>query len=298
MFLSMGTFILMQIAPGDPVFYILSADELAVSQSDQAELRKELGFDQPIMVQYVQWVTQIIQLDFGRSHLTKRPVINELMSRFPATLSLALGGLVVMVLISVPMGMLAALHHRRPLDHLSRLVALLGASIPSFWLGLILIYIFSYRLNLFPTMGNGSFISLVLPSLTLGLGLAAVYARLLRVGLIDSLSQDYIRAARARGLGKGRILFHHALKSALMPVVTMFGMSIGHLIGGTVIVETLFSWPGMGKMVIDAIFQRDYPIIQGYVILTGIGVVIVNLFVDMSYRYLDPKIRFGRGDSN
>lgn len=294
----MGTFILMQIAPGDPVLYILSADELAVSQSDQAELRKELGFDQPIMVQYVQWVTQVIQLDFGRSHLTNRPVINELMSRFPATLSLALGGLVVMVLISVPMGMLAALHYRRPLDHLSRLLALFGASIPSFWLGLILIYIFSYRLNLFPTMGNGSFISLVLPSLTLGLGLAAVYARLLRAGLIDSLSQDYIRAARARGLGEGRILFHHALKSALMPVVTMFGMSIGHLIGGTVIVETLFSWPGMGKMVIDAIFQRDYPIIQGYVILTGIGVVIVNLFVDMSYRYLDPKISFGRGESN
>jgi nickel ABC transporter permease subunit NikB len=294
--LSIGTFVLMKLAPGDPVLHILSADEFAVTEADEEALRKELGLDQPIIVQYFRWLSQVLRLDLGTSYLTGQPVMDELIRRLPTTISLTLGGLTVMVLISVPMGMLAAMNHNRLFDHISRLVALFGASVPSFWLGLILIYLFSFQFGLLPSMGNGSLLHLILPSLTLGLGLSAVYARLLRAGLLESLSQEYVRAARARGLGEWRILTRHALKAALLPVITVFGMSIGHLLGGSVIVETLFSWPGMGKMVIDAIFQRDYPVIQGYVITTGVVVVLLNLIVDLSYRTLNPQIRLGKED--
>lgn len=201
-----------------------------------------------------------------------------------------------MMLIAAPLGILAARYPGRWPDHLSRLLALIGASIPSFWMGLLLIYVFSYKLQWLPTMGRGGFLHVILPSVTLGFAMAAVYARLLRAGLLESLSQEYIRAARARGIAEWRIMINHALRAALLPVVTVFGMSIGSLLAGTVVVEMLFSWPGLGSMAVEAIYQRDYPVLQGYVLLTGLFVVVVNLFVDIVYGLLDPRIRCGKGD--
>ena len=292
--LSLVTFTLMKLAPGDPVLLLLGADELTVTQKNEAALRKELGFDLPILVQYGQWMMNLLQLNLGTSYIKGKPVLDELMARLPTTLGLTVGGLTVMIMISLPLGFLAAKYPGRWPDHLSRLLALIGASIPSFWMGLLLIYAFAFKLQWLPSMGKGTLSHMILPSITLGFAMAAVYARLLRAGLLDSLSQEYIRAARARGIAEWRVMLKHAFRAALIPVVTVFGMSIGSLLAGTVVIETLFSLPGLGSMGVQAIFQRDYPIIQGYVLLTGVCVVIVNLLVDLSYGWLDPRIRQGK----
>ncbi|XEC93094.1 nickel ABC transporter permease [Paenibacillus tarimensis] len=295
--LSLLTFTLMKLAPGDPVLTILKADELSVTMEDEAALRKELGFDRPVLVQYGTWMLNLMQFDFGKSYVKGKPVLEEMMDRLPATVQLTVGGLVVLIILAVPLGLLSAKYPGRLPDHISRIFALVGASIPSFWMGMLLIYAFAYQLNWLPTMGMGGFRSMILPSVTLGFAMAAVYARLLRAGLLESLSQEYIRAARARGIAEWRILIRHALRAALLPVVTVFGMSIGNLLTGSVVIETLFAWPGLGSMAVEAIFQRDYPVIQGYVLLTGIFVVTVNLLVDIAYVLLDPRIRYSKGGS-
>ncbi|WP_285228746.1 nickel ABC transporter permease [Planococcus sp. ISL-109] len=289
--LSLFTFGLMKLAPGDPVMTILNADEMMVTEADQTKLRSELGFDQPIYVQYGQWVLGVVQLDLGKSYVTGKPVINEMAERMPITAQLTAGALLVMVSISVPLGIISARYPGKWPDQISRILALIGASIPSFWLGLMLIYFFAFKLQLLPTTGIGSFSHMILPSFSLGFSLSAVYARLLRAGLLESLSEDYIQAARARGVKEGRILWFHAFRAALLPVITVFGLSIGSMLGGAVVIEILFSWPGLGSMVIDAIFSRDYPVIQGYVLLTGVLVVVVNLLVDLSYYWIDPRIK-------
>lgn len=294
--LSILTFTLMKLAPGDPVLVILQSDKISVTQADEEALRKELGFDQPVFAQYGQWMFNLLQLDLGNSYIKGKPVTKEMMDRLPTTIQLTVGGLIVMILIATPLGLLAAKYPGRWPDQLSRFLALLGASIPSFWLGLLLIYGFAYKLQWLPTMGKGSLLHMILPSITLGFAMAAVYARLLRAGLLDSLSQEYIRAARARGIAEWRILLNYAMRAALLPVLTVFGMSIGSLLAGSVVIEILFSWPGLGSMAIEAIFQRDYPLIQGYVLLTGIFVVVVNLLVDLCYGLLDPRIRYGKGE--
>ncbi|MBT2583217.1 ABC transporter permease [Planococcus sp. ISL-109] len=281
----------MKLAPGDPVMTILNADEMMVTEADQTKLRSELGFDQPIYVQYGQWVLGVVQLDLGKSYVTGKPVINEMAERMPITAQLTAGALLVMVSISVPLGIISARYPGKWPDQISRILALIGASIPSFWLGLMLIYFFAFKLQLLPTTGIGSFSHMILPSFSLGFSLSAVYARLLRAGLLESLSEDYIQAARARGVKEGRILWFHAFRAALLPVITVFGLSIGSMLGGAVVIEILFSWPGLGSMVIDAIFSRDYPVIQGYVLLTGVLVVVVNLLVDLSYYWIDPRIK-------
>ncbi|PZE20867.1 ABC transporter permease [Paenibacillus xerothermodurans] len=293
--LSAATFTLMKMAPGDPVKTILQADEFAVTEADEAKLRAQLGFDQPAAVQYGRWLWGIMRLDLGKSFLSGKPVWDLIMSRLPTTAQLAAGALAVMALITVPVGIAAAKFPGRWPDHLSRLLAWIGASIPSFWLGLILIYLFSYQLQLLPSMGTGSLAQTILPAFTLGFSLAAVYARLLRVGLLEALAQDYVRAARARGISEWRIMTRHALRAAILPVVTMFGMSIGYLLGGSIVVETLFSWPGLGSMVMDAILGRDYPVIQGYILFTGVVIVAINMLVDLSYYLIDPRLRIRKG---
>ncbi|KQO04264.1 nickel transporter permease NikB [Paenibacillus sp. Leaf72] len=293
--LSLVIFILMKLAPGDPVLTLLHADEMSITQSDEAALREELGFDQPVLVQYGKWMLGLIQLDLGTSYLKGRPVLDELLDKLPATIQLTASGLAVMVAIALPLGLIASRYPNRWPDHVSRILALVGASIPSFWMGLLLIYLFSLKLGWLPTSGKGSFAHMILPSITLGFAMAAVYARLLRSGLLESLSQDYIKAARARGLAERRILMGHALRAALLPVITVFGVSFGNLLAGSVVIETLFAWPGLGSLALEAIFERDYPIIQGYVLATGLFVVIVNLLVDLSYSLLDPRIRLGKG---
>ncbi|QYR24152.1 ABC transporter permease [Paenibacillus sp. sptzw28] len=295
--LSVATFTLMKLASGDPVKTILQADELLVTAADEERLRAELGFDRPLIVQYGQWMWKLLQLDLGKSYVKGKPVWQELMERLPATLQLTAGGMAVLLLISVPLGIAAARYPGRWPDLLSRALALVGAAVPGFWLGLMLVYLFAFKLQLLPSMGKGSLTQIILPSFTLGFPLAAVYARLLRAGLLQSLSHDYIRAARGRGLPEWRVVSLHAFRAALLPVVTVFGMGIGSLLGGAVVVETLFSWPGLGSMAVEAIFSRDYPVIQGYVLLTGVFAVTINLLVDLSYSIIDPRIRYEKGVS-
>lgn len=297
LFLSIFTFGLMKMAPGDPVLAILNADEMIVTDADQAKLRSSLGFDQPIYVQYVQWMTGVVQLDLGTSYMSGKPVWNEIAARLPITIQLTAGALLVMVCISVPLGILSARYPGKWPDQIGRLFALIGASIPSFWLGLMLIYVFAFKFQLLPSTGMGSFSQMILPSITLGFSLAAVYARLLRAGLIESFAQDYIQAGRARGVKEWRLLWLHAFRAALLPVITVFGLSLGSLLGGAVVIEILFSWPGLGSMAIEAIFSRDYPVIQGYVLLIGVLVVVLNLLVDLSYYFIDPRIKQGKEKS-
>ncbi|MEK3807520.1 nickel ABC transporter permease [Bacillus sp. FSL H8-0547] len=295
--LSVFTFGLMKLAPGDPVLLILNADEMMVTDADQAELRKELGFDQPLYVQYGKWMVGLLQLDLGKSYMSGNPVWEEMMERLPITLELAGGALLVMVSIALPLGIAAGRFPGKWPDHVSRVLALIGASIPSFWLGLMLIYVFAFKLQLLPSNGFGEWSQSILPSFALGFSLAAVYARLLRSGLMESYSEDYVRAARARGVKEWRILWIHAIRAALLPVMTVLGLSMGSLLGGAVVIEILFSWPGLGSMAVDAIFARDYPIIQGYVLVTGVFVVAMNLMTDLSYFLIDPRIRRGKEEA-
>lgn len=294
--LSLVTFILMKLAPGDPVLLMLEADTVAVTQADEEELRRELGFDKPVIVQYGMWLLQLVQFDLGYSYMKGKPVLDEIMYRLPATMQLTAGGLIVMLLIAVPLGTLSAKYRGKWPDHVSRIFALTGASVPLFWLGLLLIYLFAYKLHWLPMMGKGTFKQMILPSLTLGIGLSAEYSRLLRAGLLESMSQQYIRAARARGIPEWRVLSLHAMRAAMLPVITVCGMSIGSLLAGSVVTETLYSWPGLGTMAVSAIFERDYPIVQGFVLLMGMVVVGVNVLVDLSYGLLDPRIRTRKGE--
>lgn len=291
LFITFVSFLFVRMAPGDPVLTILNVDELSVSQEQVETLREELGFNKPLLVQYGLWLLKFIQLDFGASYVTGQPVIDMILMGLPATLELAAGALIVMLIVSIPLGSLSALYRDSWIDQISRVLSIIGAAIPSFWLGLILIDLFGVRFNWLPTMGREGFVSLILPSLTLGLAISSVYVRLLRSSLLDSLSQEFIRAARARGLSERRIFLVHAFRHSLPPVITVFGVSLGSLIGGVVVIEVLFAYPGIGKLVVDAIRQRDYPLIQGYILIMAIIVFVVNTCVDLSYRYLNPEMR-------
>lgn len=285
------SFLFARLAPGDPVMSILRVDDVSVTTAQVETLREEMGFNEPLLVQYGNWFMDFVKLDFGKSYLTNQPVLEMLLSGLPATLELTVGALMVMLFIAVPLGSLAAIYRNSWIDQVSRWISLFGAAVPSFWLGLLLIDLFGVRLNMLPTMGRDGFVSILLPSVTLGLAITSVYVRLLRSSLIDALSNDYIKAARSRGISGVQIFFFHALRAALPPVITVFGVSLGSLIGGVVVIEVIFAYPGIGKMVVEAIRARDYPVIQGYLFLMAVIVFIVNSLVDISYRYLNPRIR-------
>lgn len=290
------SFLFARMAPGDPVLSILRVDDLSVSAEQVEQLREDMGFNEPLLVQYGEWLVDFARLDFGNSYISNQPVMDMLWSGVPATVELTLGGLFVMVLVALPLGSLAALYRGSWIDQVSRALSLLGAAVPSFWLGLILIDLLGVRLGWLPTMGRDGLHSAVLPSITLGLAISSVYVRLLRSSLIDSLNQENIRAARARGISEPRIFFSHVLRASLPPVITVFGVSLGSLIGGVVVIEVIFAYPGIGKMVVDAIRSRDYPMIQGYIFVMAILVFIINSIVDLSYRYLNPELRLkGKG---
>lgn len=292
------SFLFARLAPGDPVMSILRVDDVSVTTAQVETLREEMGFNEPLLVQYGNWFMDFVKLDFGKSYLTNQPVLEMLLSGLPATLELTVGALMVMLLIAVPLGSLAAIYRNSWIDQVSRWISLFGAAVPSFWLGLLLIDLFGVRLNVLPTMGRDGFVSILLPSVTLGLAITSVYVRLLRSSLIDALSNDYIKAARSRGISGVQIFFFHALRAALPPVITVFGVSLGSLIGGVVVIEVIFAYPGIGKMVVEAIRARDYPVIQGYLFLMAVIVFIVNSLVDISYRYLNPRIRMQERKEN
>lgn len=291
---SIITFALINLAPGDPAELMLRAEGMEPSRDAVEALREELGLNEPVHVRYGQWLWGVLHFDMGESYRTGRPVAEELVDRFPATLELTVAALFFVILLAVPIGILAALYRHALIDHLGRILALLGASLPGFWLGLLLIYFFSVKLRIFPVMGRGGPEHLVLPAVTLGFTMAATYARLLRASMLDVLGQDFIKVARAKGLQEKWVIGRHALKNAVIPAVTMFGMSFGGLLGGSVIIETIFAWPGVGKFAVDSIFNRDYPVIQGYVLFMALIFVLANLLVDISYGLLDPRIRLER----
>nr|WP_286181320.1 nickel ABC transporter permease [Bacillus sp. ISL-37] len=292
--LSFVTFVLIKVTPGDPIRDLLNVDDVVATKADEERLKIEYEFDKPIFVQYGKWILNVMHFDLGESIISKRPVKEMILSRLPATISLTTGGMVVLFLLSISFGTLGAVYEGRWPDFISRWVAMLGASIPSFWLGLLLIYFFSLKLNLLPVMGKGTLAHFVLPSITLGVAMAPMYIRLLRERLISTLQSSYIEAARARGLSKERILFFHALRGSLIPLLTMFGLSIGSLLGGVTVIEILFSWPGMGELIVSSVKQRDYPVIQGYILIVGFLVVLTNLIVDLLYLVVNPQIKQGK----
>jgi peptide/nickel transport system permease protein len=291
--LSLLAFGLSQLTPGDPAEQMLSRETGEPPTIEAIEaLREELGLNDPLLVQYGRWLLRVVQGDLGVSFRYRQPVLELLATRFPATLEIAVGALLVSLAIALPAGALAALKRNSSVDHLARLGALLGASLPSFWLGYLLMLALAVELRLLPVAGRGSFRHLVLPCLTLGLGAAAIQARLVRSSMLEVLGEDYIRSARAKGLAERAVVLRHALRNALIPLITVAGLRFAALLGGTVVIETVFAWPGVGKLVVDSIFDRDYPMIQGYVLFTGTVFVLINLSVDLLYRWFDPRIRY------
>ncbi len=280
-------FLLLRIIPGDPVEAMLGEGAQPV---DVQAMRRQLLLDQPLWKQYSLYLQNFIHGDLGESWSFRTPVTQTLISRLPATLELAGGGMVVAVLLAVPLGVFAARRPNTVSDRLTTLFAVSGAAVPHFWLGPLLVLFFSIQLGWLPVSGRGTFAHLVLPSVTLGTALAAILTRMLRSSLLEELGSDYIRAAQARGAGPFRILFRHALPNALLPVLTIFGLQFGGLLTGAVITETIFSWPGIGRLLIQAIFSRDYPLVQGCILAFAFLYAIVNLVVDVLYAVLDPRI--------
>lgn len=290
-FVSTLTFLLLRIAPGDPAYLLLTAHNIPVSEEALAQLREELGLTDSIGSQYIHWLKNAFTGQWGTSYVSKEPVIGELIHRIPATLELAGAGLLVIVLVTFIVGITTALYSSGWLDLAGRTAALLGSSVPSFWLGFLLIYFFSVQFGWLPSMGRGTPAHLVLPALTLGLGLGTVYARVLRTSLLEAMNQPFVQASKARGLSEKRILIFQVLKHAFLPVVTMIGTSFAFMLGGSMIVESIFSWPGLGNYIIEAINKRDYPVIQGYVMITSFLFVSIHIAVDIIYKLVDPRMR-------
>lgn len=287
------TFTMMHLAPGDPAELIATARYGLenLTEEDVERIRVAEGLDSPVFIQYLRWLGHTVRGDFGCSLVTGDPVQEEILLKLPATFKLALAALFVSLLIAIPAGIISAVKQYSPVDYLTMTGALLGVSMPNFWLGLLLILLFSVTLGWLPVCGYGGLHHMILPAVTLGTGMAAITTRLTRSSMLDVLRQDYIIAARSKGLGEGNVIYSHALKNAFIPVITMVGLQIGHLLEGTVIVESVFAWPGIGKLLVDSIFARDFSMIQGCVLFFAVLFVIVNLLVDISYIYLDPRIR-------
>lgn len=290
---SLLSFFLLYLAPGNPAHAILTA-QLGHDPSleEVAFFMVKHDLNNPFLVQCSQWLYMITHLNLGTSFRTGEPVLVEFIDRFPATFELAFTSMLIAILIAIPVGIVSALKQNSLLDHSSRFVALLGVSMPNFWLGLLLILIFSLKLGWFPCFGYGTTAHLVLPAITLGTGLAAPLMRLMRASMLEVLRQDYIRTARSKGLSERLVMWKHGFKNALIPVITHMGIQIGHLLAGTVIVEIIFAWPGVGKFLVDAIYARDYPVIQGFVLIIALFFVLSNLAVDILYTYIDPRIRY------
>ncbi len=279
---------------GDPVSVMFAAGE-PTKEAVEA-LRTELGLDKPVFVQYGIFMMDLVTFNLGVSFRTGQPVIEMIGDRLGATLLLAVGGVLIAILIAFPVGILSAVKRGKSIDFFGRIFSLIGLSFPNFWLGIMFIIIFAVQLNWFPASGYGGFKHLVLPSFTLGLILSGILARLVRSSMLEVLNQQYIYTARSKGLKEWIVIIRHAFRNALIPTITFLGIQFGSLLGGAVIIEQVFSWPGVGRMIIDAINQRDYPVIQGGVIILALLMVLINLIVDISYSYLDPRIKVGGSD--
>jgi peptide/nickel transport system permease protein/oligopeptide transport system permease protein len=285
----LAVFLMVRLAPGDPAQ--LLAGEFATPET-LADIRQRFGLDQPWHVQLGLYAVNVAQGDLGQSVRTRKPVTYELSQYFPNTLRLTLGAMLVALLIGIPSGIIAAIRPGTIFDLLAMLGALIGVSMPVFWFGLMAILIFSVQLGWFPVAGTGTLWHLVLPAITLGTGTAAILARMTRSAMLEVLSQDYIRTARAKGLAGRVVVFKHALRNALIPVVTITGLQFGGLLEGAVITETVFAWPGIGQLLVGSILARDYPVVQGAVLLIAVAFILINLVVDLLYGAIDPRIRY------
>jgi peptide/nickel transport system permease protein len=283
-------FFLIHLVPGDPVEVMLGE---SARPADREALRVSLGLDQPLLTQFGQYLGNIAQLDFGTSLHSKRPIVDILAERLPATLELALAALFVAIVIAFPLGVIAAVRKDSGWDHGAMAVSLLGVSIPNFLMGPLLILFFAVGLGWFPVSGREGFSSLILPAITLGTSMAAILSRMVRATLLEVLDEDYIRTARAKGLGPRVVIWRHALRNALLPVITLLGLQLGALLAGAVITEAVFSWPGIGQLIIEAIQSRDYPVVQACVLLISLSYVLVNTLTDLAYGWFDPRVRLG-----
>lgn len=282
-------FTMMYFTEGDPAKIMLGEQ---AAEKDIIALRQELGLDDPFLIQYGRYVKNaVIHQDLGRSYLTGRPVINEITARFPNTLKLAGLGVLIAVAIGVPVGIISATRQYSIFDNVAMMIALIGVSMPNFWQGILLILLFSIRLEWLPSSGFSTWKHMILPAITLGTSSAAIITRMTRSSMLEVIRQDYIRTARAKGLKESAVINHHALKNALIPVITVIGLQFGFLLGGAVLTETVFSISGLGRLMVEAIQRRDYMVVQGSVLFIAITFSVVNLGVDILYAYVDPRIK-------
>lgn len=282
------TFFLIHLVPGDPIDIMLGDQ---ASNVDKTAMRAELGLDQPLKVQYKLFLLGLTKLDLGKSLFSKRPVISEIKERLPATMELAFMAVLISMLIGIPLGVLASIKQYGIVDNSVLVGGLLGMSLPAFWTGPMMILIFSIYLDIFPVSGRGNITHVILPAVCLGLSLSAILMRMTRSSMLEVNKEDYIRTAVAKGVSKTKVLFKHALRNALIPIITIVGLQFGALLTGTVITETIFDWPGIGSLFYEAIQQRNYPVVQGCVLFISFTYVTVNLLTDLAYAVANPRVR-------
>lgn len=281
-------FLVIRVIPGDPALTIAGVD---ASESDIQAIRAKLGTDRPMLNQYMQWVWDVFRFDFGQSLISGRPISQLILERFPLTLTLAVLGIVLSIFIAIPLGVISAVRRWSFWDYTGMLFSQAGMAIPSFWLGILLLLLLSIKYRVFPLFGSGSINHLILPSISLGIARAAVLLRLTRASMVEELSKEYVVTARAKGLTERMVNYKHALKNALLPVITIAGIQLGYMLGGAIIIEQVFSLPGLGRLFLFAVYQRDFPLIQGGVVFVAFVFSFINFAVDILYSILNPKIR-------
>ena len=300
--ISLLIFSLLYVTPGDPVDLILGTEDGTVSEEQRAVVEEQWGLDKPFLVRYVNFVVNACKGDLGTSYATNQDVFDSVITRMPATLKLAAFSMLLALVVSVPLGILAALKHNSIWDSLATALATVGVSLPKFWFGLVLMIVFSLRLGWLPSTGSaelseglGTFLSyIIMPAASLALGMAATQTRMIRSSMLDVLNQDYVRYARSKGLRERVVIWGHALKNAMIPVITVIGGEVGGLLGGAVVTESIFSWPGVGRLMMNSISKRDYPMIQGITLMLCISYLLVNLLIDVVYAWVAPRIRLDK----
>ena len=291
--ISFITFALVMLAPGDVVRQMIAGNEdIIVSQAEIDALRAELGLDKPFFFQYLDWLGRALQGNLGFSYMVKKPVVEALWEGLPGTVLLSLASLFMMMVVSIPAGIYSAVKRGSIVDNIVRIFTFMGVSMPGFWVGLMLLWIFGLKLDLLPIVGGEiSLETLIMPSLTLAIAMASKYTRQVRTAILEELHQDYVVGARVRGMTESHILWKEVLPNAMLPLITLLGLSLGNLLGGAAVIEMVFQWPGLGRLAIEAITYRDFQLVQGVVVWIALMYMVINLVVDMSYNHLDPRLR-------
>ena len=291
--ISFITFALVMLAPGDVVRQMIAGNEdIIVSQAEIDALRAELGLDKPFFFQYLDWLGRALQGNLGFSYMVKKPVVEALWEGLPGTVLLSLASLFMMMVVSIPAGIYSAVKRGSVVDNIVRIFTFMGVSMPGFWVGLMLLWIFGLKLDLLPIVGGEIGLeTLIMPSLTLAIAMASKYTRQVRTAILEELHQDYVVGARARGMTESHILWKEVLPNAMLPLITLLGLSLGNLLGGAAVIEMVFQWPGLGRLAIEAITYRDFQLVQGVVVWIALMYMVINLVVDMSYNHLDPRLR-------